>query len=340
MRPKRKKSKNLSRKGSDSSIPGDNPTKTEKELEFSLKEIEKEVQTNKKYETEKAKFYPWSPNHYLCQIDMENFKYLGVINSKMQREGVGINHFENGDIYLGKFKDDFMNSHGFYAYKPKEEGDKRLSEYYWGFWENGKKEGKGAYLWLTEDKNNIPFKDSGEDDFDIFYGTSKNNHYKNGLYLSKKGSQYTAYLGDFDDNGKKTGDNSFFYDPEREILLYGKIENDNYISAYVTHFDSNGNILETIQCEFEEDGKVKSSTQRENIQNVEEIERKMHGVRNVLMAVDVFGDFHQQFKDSLEFIQKIKIIECFNEENYPKVNDFTANYNEFKILSDLQRAIE
>ena len=48
------------------------------------------------------------------------------------------------------YQKEFRNKQGIYVYQPKIEGDKLLSEFYFGVWRDNQKDDHGVYLWLSE----------------------------------------------------------------------------------------------------------------------------------------------------------------------------------------------
>ena len=45
--------------------------------------------------------------------------FLGVVNGMFEREGFGVNTYQNGDNYFGYFSEGERNKHGIYSFKPK-----------------------------------------------------------------------------------------------------------------------------------------------------------------------------------------------------------------------------
>ena len=85
--------------------------------------------------------------------------FLGVVNQMLEREGFGVNIYQNGDNYFGYFSEDKRNKHGIYSFKPKIENNFILNKYYYGLWKDNNRNEHGIYLWLKENKNIKPFSD-------------------------------------------------------------------------------------------------------------------------------------------------------------------------------------
>jgi len=114
---------------------------------------------------------------------------------------------------------------------------------------------------MEEPENNKEFDNAN---FDAFVGEIEEDKYKKGTYLSKKIDDYYLYHGNFDENGRKTDDNAFFYSSKFDRLLKGKIVNDNFENGYVAFFDSEtGLINDLVYCTFGGDGDVTSIKRKE-----------------------------------------------------------------------------
>lgn len=83
---------------------------------------------------------------------------------------------------------------------------------------------------MDEPENNNDFDSSN---FDAYCGEIEEDKYKRGTYLTKKGDDYYLYHGNFDENGRKTDENAFFYSSKFDRLLKGNIQNDNFINFLI-----------------------------------------------------------------------------------------------------------
>ena len=181
-------------------------------------------------------------NMFIIKIEGET-PFLGVVNGIFEREGFGVNTYSNGDIYFGYFSENQRNKHGIYSYKPKLENNFILSEYYYGMWKDDYRDGYGIYLWLRENKSNEPFNNFETSSFKAYIGNISKDIFIKGTLLIKSENNYYIYHGQFNSEGKKHGDLSFFYSAQKELLLYGTFDNDIFISGYIAKFTDEGNII-------------------------------------------------------------------------------------------------
>ena len=132
---------------------------------FDKLEIFKSLDKKGEYKDEKSKttIKKWedddvTSNMFILKID-NDCPFLGVVNGMFEREGFGLNTYQNGDKYFGYFSENERNKHGIYAFKPQLENNYILSEYYYGLWKDNYRNEHGIYLWLKENKNIKPFSD-------------------------------------------------------------------------------------------------------------------------------------------------------------------------------------
>lgn len=319
----RSNSREPSRKASENEVPN--------KITFQNREVRRTIRKEGKYEKDDATIIKWESDNdeFLAQIKSEGFNYIGVLNADFNRQGLGINFFKNGEKYLGEFKANAFNKHGFYKYEPKKENGKINSEFYWGFWQNGVKDVKGVQIWLTEDEEVGQFGDFDKADFNIYLGKIEKNNYKKGLYLTKKGDAYNVYYGEFDAEGKKTGKNCFYYNATNDILLYGEIQNDYYVNACLADFDPDeGTINEIIDLEYDEDHNISKVVEENEIESSDEIRQKMMNFRGIMLEEDIFGNIYKAFKEINDFVEGINSYEQFNDQDfYPKIIKTTTSYN-------------
>ena len=155
-------------------------------------------------------------NMFIIKMEGET-PFLGVVNGMFEREGFGVNTYSNGDIYFGYFSENQRNKHGIYSYKPKLENNFILSEYYYGMWKDDYRDGYGIYLWLRENKSNEPFNNFETSSFKAYIGNISKDIFTKGTLLIKSENNYYIYHGQFNPEGKKHGDLSFFYSAQKEL---------------------------------------------------------------------------------------------------------------------------
>ena len=263
--------------------------------------------------------------------------FLGVINGLFEREGFGINTYSNGDNYFGYFSENERNKHGIYSYKPKIENNQILREYYYGSWKDNYKDGYGIYLWLKENKDKIPFTDFSNSSFKAYVGNISRDVFIKGTLLIKSENNYFVYHGNFNPEGKKHGDLSFFYSAQKELLLYGSFENDNFISGFIANFDNDGNLIKI--CKYNQ-GQI---IDKKNINSfeIETIEKIVFNFRNIIMAKDYFGDIYKEFGNVIKFKEKhMNNLDILNSDKYIDIMNAVVRYNKITIFKDIENNVE
>lgn len=275
-------------------------------------------------------------NMFIIKIEGET-PFLGVVNGMFEREGFGVNTYSNGDIYFGYFSENQRNKHGIYSYKPKLENNFILSEYYYGMWKDDYRDGYGIYLWLRENKSNEPFNNFETSSFKAYIGNISKDIFIKGTLLIKSENNYYIYHGQFNSEGKKHGDLSFFYSAQKELLLYGTFDNDIFISGYIAKFTDEGNIIK-INKYF--NGKIEEKNES-NSKEIEIVEKIMFNFRNIIMSKDYFGDIYKEFKEVNKFREKnMNNLEILNSDRYIDIMKAAVGYNKISIFRDIEKYVE
>ena len=275
-------------------------------------------------------------NMFIIKIEGET-PFLGVVNGIFEREGFGVNTYSNGDIYFGYFSENQRNKHGIYSYKPKLENNFILSEYYYGMWKDDYRDGYGIYLWLRENKSNEPFNNFETSSFKAYIGNISKDIFTKGTLLIKSENNYYMYHGQFNSEGKKHGDLSFFYSAQKELLLYGTFDNDIFISGYIAKFTDEGNIIK-INKYF--NGKIEEKNES-NSKEIEIVEKIMFNFRNIIMSKDYFGDIYKEFKEVNKFREKnMNNLEILNSDRYIDIMKAAVGYNKISIFRDIEKYVE
>ena len=263
--------------------------------------------------------------------------FLGVINGLFEREGFGINTYSNGDNYFGYFSENERNKHGIYSYKPKIENNQILREYYYGSWKDNYKDGYGIYLWLKENKDKTPFTDFSNSSFKAYVGNISRDVFIKGTLLIKSENNYFVYHGNFNPEGKKHGDLSFFYSAQKELLLYGSFENDNFISGFIANFDNDGNLIKIYKYN---QGKIIDKKDI-NPFEIETVEKIVFNFRNIIMAKDYFGDIYKEFGNVIKFKEKhMNNLDILNSDKYIDIMNAVVRYNKITIFKDIENNVE
>ena len=323
-------------------------------IHFNTKDIEKKLNSNKKYQTNNTTIIRWEDDMnpdtkmYVLKNKFNNLPFIGVVNYDFKREGYCVNKYLNGDEYFGNYSNDLRNRQGIYIYKPKyETGKIILRQYYFGLWENDLKQGRGIYVWLKEDKNNSknsynnksynPFNNFDKANFDAYVGNFDKNKFTKGTLLKKEGDNYFVFHGWFL-NSKKNGKNCFYYSAKLEEILYGTFKDDKFIEGFVGKFDDNGDLKNLIKY------KNKSIIEKDKFEpsdDEKEVAKKILTFRNVIMSQDYFGILYDKFKDAIDFKNaNMNNVELFNSELYLDLLDIAASYNQVSIFKDIEKHLK
>ncbi len=323
-------------------------------IHFNTKDIEKKLNSNKKYQTNNTTIIRWEDEMnpdtkmYVLKNKFNNLPFIGVVNYDFKREGYCVNKYLNGDEYFGNYSNDLRNRQGIYIYKPKyETGKIILRQYYFGLWENDLKQGRGIYVWLKEDKNNSknsynnksynPFNNFDKANFDAYVGNFDKNKFTKGTLLKKEGDNYFVFHGWFL-NSKKNGKNCFYYSAKLEEILYGTFKDDKFIEGFVGKFDDNGDLKNLIKY------KNKSIIEKDKFEpsdDEKEVAKKILTFRNIIMSQDYFGILYDKFKDAIDFKNaNMNNVELFNSELYLDLLDIAASYNQVSIFKDIEKHLK
>ncbi len=323
-------------------------------IHFNTKDIEKKLNSNKKYQTNNTTIIRWEDEMnpdtkmYVLKNKFNNLPFIGVVNYDFKREGYCVNKYLNGDEYFGNYSNDLRNRQGIYIYKPKyETGKIILRQYYFGLWENDLKQGRGIYVWLKEDKNNSknsynnksynPFNNFDKANFDAYVGNFDKNKFTKGTLLKKEGDNYFVFHGWFL-NSKKNGKNCFYYSAKLEEILYGTFKDDKFIEGFVGKFDDNGDLKNLIKY------KNKSIIEKDKFEpsdDEKEVAKKILTFRNIIMSQDYFGILYNIFKDAIDFKNaNMNNVELFNSELYLDLLDIAASYNQASIFKNIEKHLK
>ena len=310
---------------------------------FDKLEIFKSLDKKGEYKDENSKttIKKWedddvTSNMFILKIN-NDCPFLGVVNGMFEREGFGLNTYQNGDTYFGYFSENERNKHGIYSFKPKLENNFILSEYYYGLWKDNYRNEHGIYLWLKENKDIKPFSDFENANFTAYIGNFEQDNFNKGTLLIKNNNNYFVYHGTFNKNGKKEGDLCFFYSAEKELLLYGTFENDNFISGHMAIFNNDGNIIKMSKYMK---GRIVDKKDINHLE-MEIVEKILFNFRNVIMTKDYFGDLYKEFGHVIDFRDKnMNNLEILNSDKYIDIMNAAIGYNKITIFNDIERYVE
>ena len=180
-------------------------------IELDKKKIIQEINSKGVYQENGVIIKKWdeeNEENFISEIKKNGSHFIGVLNGRLERHGYGVNFYKSGEKYLGYFDQDLPNKSGIYLWAPIIKGRNIQIECYHGLWKNNKKDKKGIYIWMNEPLNNKEFDNAN---FDTYVGIFDNDKFVRGTYLSKISDDFYLYHGNFDNEGKKTDENAFFY---------------------------------------------------------------------------------------------------------------------------------
>ena len=251
----------------------------------------------------------------------DKIPFLGIVNFNFKRFGYCLNAYINGDIYFGNYYKDVISKKGFYSYKPEIENDYKLSQYYYGFWENNLFEGNGIYLWIKEPKDILPFSNIDISSFDAFIGNSEKGQFKKGVLLNYKGiNNFFIYYGSFSNDGKKEGKNCFYYCSTLEEICFGNYNNGIFYEGFVGKFNKDtGNINNLIFYKKEENENPEGK--RIKVENEKNVVYIMNKFRKIVLTNNFAKNIFDEFKQILKFRdEKMKDINTIiNNNQYEEI---------------------
>ena len=287
------------------------------QIHYNKKEIIEQINQTGKYASGSTTIIKWDD-------DMNNDTEMYIVKNK----------FKNNDL---------RNKQGIYIYKPKSILQKFISrQYYFGLWENDKKDGRGIYLWLKDNSKFIrnsklynPFNNFENSNFLAYVGGFEKNNFTKGTLLKKENDNYFVFHGTYLQNLKKDGKDCFYYSAKLEELCYGTFRNDIFLEGYVAKFNENGEILDIIKYQN------KTITEKDKLNrfdNIKNVSKKMLTFRNVIMSKDYFGTLFNIFKQVIDFKNKISDdINIFNSDKYLDLMDIAASYNQVSIFKEIEK---
>ena len=277
---------------------------------------------------------------YISKIKKGDTLFIGILDSDLKKQGYGYLSLPNNEKYFGYFTDDLKSKHGIYEFPDKIFGNKIERDFFFGLFNEGKIYNHGVYLSIKENKKVKMFSNFDESDFSCFIGNLNENHFIKGTYMVKNGDKYNVYHGTFNENNEKEGEGVFYYNSEKDELIYGKADKNKFIEGYICVFDEEGNISQGMYVVFDDNGKIKSYKKKEEINDKKDIFNKMFDFRNIIMEEDYFGQIFETFKQTMNYIINEVNFESFNSINkYPKLTNITYNFNKIKIKDKIEKVI-
>ena len=313
-------------------------------IELDKKKIIEEINSKGIYKDNGVVIKKWdeeNEENFISEIKKNGSHFIGVLNGRLERHGYGVNFYKSGEKYLGYFDQDLPNKSGIYLWAPVIKGRNIQIECYHGLWKNNKKDKKGIYIWMNEPLNNKEFDNAN---FDTYVGIFDNDKFIRGTYLSKISDDFYLYHGNFDNEGKKTDDNAFFYSSKYDRILHGKIEKDFFVNAYVSFFESDsGEIKNLVYCTFDKTGSVDNIIMQNDLKE-EKRKKEEENVtlfRNVILEIDYFGIIYNRFHEIKDFIRdNINSVEVLEDKNkFPLFMSLCSKHNEDNIFNNIEKKV-
>jgi hypothetical protein len=318
------------------------------EIELEKAKILEAIKSKGIYEEEGIKIKKWEEGEekevFVGDINKNGIKFLGILNKNFQKDGYCLNNYKNNESYFGCYEHDERNRHGLYIYSTTVGKNIKKSQFYWGRWKDNLKDGRGVYLLLIENISIEPFSDFDNSNFDSVVGDFKNDNCIKGVYMSKKGDDYSLYYGGFNENMEKKGDNCFYYKANVEKVIYGKMDKDEFIEGYYGKYDDDGKIIDLKNAQFNEERKLIKSVDMDKINEEEKkkIIDLLENFRNIIMEEDFFGDLYKAFKEIIDYKdKKMKDLHVLDSnEEYPNIMGLCAKYNSIKLFKQLEEHLK
>ena len=281
-------------------------------------------------------------NKYVTLIKKEGAEYSGMLNEKFEREGYGLEKFNNGDKYFGKYESDLRNDNGIYYFASEKniKNNNIKTECYMGQWKNNLKDKYGMYIWMEESENNFEFENAN---FDAYIGEFEEEKYIRGTYLSKFNNEYFIYHGNFNKNGKKNDNNAFFYSSKTNKIFHGEIKDDILICGYLGSFNEDKDeLIDILFCIFNEDGIVNDIIEEKDLKiSEDEIfdeKKKIENFRIIILKGEYIEKIYNKFKNIKNRIDDLgdmsNILE--DQDNIEEIDKILNKYNKKNIYYDIE----
>ena len=165
---------------------------------------------------------------YFCTINTKNFDYIGILTNKLKRDKYGYSKMDNGDEYLGEFKNEIRDGFGIYKFNPSSDGE--LSEIYIGEYKDGKKQGQGIYLKIYKSIKEDSTNDLILINYNSGIGIFEEDELKSGKIFTLKDGISMLYQGKLNQLGEPEDDDALMLEEGNKIFK-GKISKGNMIEG-------------------------------------------------------------------------------------------------------------
>lgn len=134
---------------------------------------------------------------YFSKISTKTFEYIGILSKELKRVQYGYSLMENGDKYLGEYKDEIRDGFGIYKFHQNDEDQ----DIYIGEYKNDKKSGKGIYLKVSKSVIDEESKESKLINFNCGIGELEEDLFKNIKIFCVNNDKETLYKGKINELG-------------------------------------------------------------------------------------------------------------------------------------------
>ena len=160
---------------------------------------------------------------YFCTITTKDFDYIGILSNQLKRDKYGYSKMDNGDEFLGEYKNEIRDGFGIYKYFT-EKDEENIQEIYIGNYTNNKKQGEGMYLKISKSIKNELNKNNILINYNSGIGFFEEDIIKYGkIYSSKEGIDM-LYQGKLNEKGEPEDDDGLIIEEGNKIFK-GKISN-------------------------------------------------------------------------------------------------------------------
>jgi hypothetical protein len=318
-------------------------------IELDKMKIDEQISSYGDFTSEGVKIKKWeisneedeSKDKYIGILEKNGCKYSGTLNNKFQKDGYGLEVYDNGDRFFGQYDSDLRSGNGIYYFAPTQNNENSYNmqvECFMGHWKNDEKDKIGLYIWMDEPINNYEYDYAN---FDAYVGEFRDEKYLRGTYLSRKNNEYSLYHGNFDKEGKKNDNDAYFYTSRNNKVFHGKIKGDLLISGYLSSFDDEeGNVTDLIYCKFNEEGKINEILEEKQLStlDIEEEKEKISKFRNVVFDGDHFGRIYNRYSKIKYKIDKLGDMIAILEraENVGEIDKILSKYANKNVYYSLE----
>ena len=104
---------------------------TKEEVHLNHEKIVEDIKNNGKFVQSDIVIKKWEADEnestkLIGDIKKQSLPFMGILNGFLERDGLAVQSYKNGDKYFGYFDENQKEKHGFYMFNPKVDGAKVL----------------------------------------------------------------------------------------------------------------------------------------------------------------------------------------------------------------------